>query len=472
MKQQSKIIAALLVLFLVITNLQINAQLRSSNNQADYIIIYHPDFQNELSDFIQWRQSKGLTILPVNVNDVYREFNDTASQQESIREFISYALNNWHDPKPQYLLLVGNTMYIPTYKIESELNQPPLNEDSVSVDEYYVTNKIDADEYIDMCIGRYPARNIDELRNMFNKTIQYEDHFNEIEYKYDFLALADSSDQGYFTTSIEYLMNKKLPKNYIKKRIYFQDTSEYKSTKADLFSAINDGTSIMCFYGHANPYIWIRNGIYYSEDFDTTITSDKPFFFTAGTSTQSFGNPERKSIIEKLITNENGGAVASYAPTGLTLAGLTNRYIEDFYSTLVNNKNLTIGKAILETKRNSSSDAYYIKQFTLLGDPALKFPEKLIAELHDVYKHGMQNEILTYPNPFRNNINVSLTGKGRPEIINICDLSGNIILNKKTEYIENGRTYQFKIDSENLPQGVYYVRIQGSPGVNSIIKVD
>ncbi|TAL67237.1 MAG: T9SS type A sorting domain-containing protein [Bacteroidetes bacterium] len=457
MNNKPKILAALCFCLLIVSNLQIHAQLKSPSNQADYIIIYHPDFQNELSNFIQWRQSKGLTVQAVNVNDVYLEFNDTASQEESIREFISYALNNWQEPKPQYLLLIGSAMHIPTYKIESELNIPPYNEDSVSIDEYYVTNKTDVDEIMDMCIGRFPARTSDELRNMFGKTIQFEDHFNEINYNYDFLSLADSSDNGFFTFSIEHLIDNYLPGNYNIKRIYFQDTSQYKSTKSDLFSAIKEGVSIMCFYGHANPNVWIKNGIYTSDDFDTSISSNNPFFFTAATSSQSFANPDKKSIIEKLIANYYGGAVATLAPTGLTLASLANKFIETFYNTQVNNKSLTIGKAILESKRSLNPNNIYIKEFTLLGDPALKFPEKLIAGFMGINIPSSPFNLSAYPNPFTKKINISFKSKDNSEVeLMIYNLKGNVILQKSILNPVEG-LQDVEINLDEITSGEYYL---------------
>ncbi|MCL5990522.1 MAG: C25 family cysteine peptidase [Bacteroidetes bacterium] len=450
MKRLTKNLAALFICFLVFTNLQIYAQLKSPNNQADYIIIYHPDFQNELTDFIQWRQSKGLTVFPVNVNDVYDEFNDTASQQESIRDFISYTLNNWQDPKPQYLLLVGSILHIPSYRIESDLNFPPLNEDSVSIDEYFVTDKYDSDGLMDMCIGRFPARTIEDLNNMFNKTIQFEDHFNEIEYKYDFLALADSSDQGIFNYSIENLINKSLPKNYNIKRIYFQDTSQYKSTKEDFFSALYDGTAIMCFYGHGNPNVWIKPGIFTINDFDSLKLSNKPFFHSSATSSQAFDNPEKKCIIETLITYNNGGAVATLAPTGLTYVGIIERFNEGFYKTIVNDKNLTIGKAIMETKKNSFySNSNDLKRYSLLGDPALKFPEKLIAGLKDIQIPSSAFNMSAFPNPFLNKLNISfsLSVDNDVELL-VYDIKGKLISKKSFSKLEAGlHNVEFNFDA-------------------------
>ena len=473
MKSKSIIIAAISFSLLFLTNLHIIAQLKSPNNQADYIIIYHPDFQNELSDFINWRQSKGFNVLPVNVNDVYREFNDTASQQESIRDFISYALNNWHDPKPQYLLLVGSILHLPTYKIESELNQPPLNEDSVSIDEYFVTNKYDGDKITDMCIGRFPARNVEELKNIIDKTIRYEDHFNEIEYKYDFLALADSSDSGYFNYLIEYLITKYLPKNYNIKRIYFQDTSQYKSNKDDLFTALKEGTSIMCFYGHSNPTLWIRPGIYSINDFDTVMLTDKPFFHSSSTGLQNFDEPEKISIIEKLVTNKSGGAVATLASTGLNLVGLISQFNDKFYNTIINNKDLTIGKAIKETKKNPQLSGELIKRFSLLGDPALKFPEKLIAMLKDIQIPSSAFKMSAYPNPFLNKLNISFNLMTDNNVeISIYDIKGKLISKKSFSKLGAG-LHDVEFDFESITGGDYLciLKVGNEIEINKIVCV-
>ena len=108
----------LIVISFLITA-SIFGQLKDSQNQADYIIISDDQFELSLSELIDFRTSQNLNVKFVDIDDIYSEFKDTISNQDAIREFVSYALANWQDPKPKYLLLAGDTEIIPSYMIKS-----------------------------------------------------------------------------------------------------------------------------------------------------------------------------------------------------------------------------------------------------------------------------------------------------------------------------------------------------------------
>lgn len=77
-----------------------------------------------------------------------------------------------------------------------------------------------------------------------------------------------------------------------------------------------------------------------------------------------------------------------------------------------------------------------------------------------------------YPNPFSSYITLDIIGINKHESIIIYDLFGRTVLTKQTEFLESGKTQHITLNTENLPQGVYFVRVQGSPGVKTIIKIN
>ncbi|MCL5030006.1 MAG: C25 family cysteine peptidase [Bacteroidetes bacterium] len=93
-----KVLNFLTFLSFIIT-LPVAAQLKSSNNQADYLAITPSQFENTLQPFIEWRQQKGLNIKVADLQQIYTEFPDSSAQY-SIKDFISYALTFWQNPKP------------------------------------------------------------------------------------------------------------------------------------------------------------------------------------------------------------------------------------------------------------------------------------------------------------------------------------------------------------------------------------
>ncbi|TAL67663.1 MAG: T9SS type A sorting domain-containing protein [Bacteroidetes bacterium] len=77
-----------------------------------------------------------------------------------------------------------------------------------------------------------------------------------------------------------------------------------------------------------------------------------------------------------------------------------------------------------------------------------------------------------YPNPFSSFIALEIIGNNKPEIISLCDIFGRTVLTKHTEFLVFDKTYNLTLVTQNLPQGVYFIRIQGSQGAKKIIKIN
>ena len=136
----------------------LNAQLKSENNQADYIIISPSQFSATLKPFVEWRQQKGLNVKIAELQSIYSEFPDSTNSN-SIRDFISYALTYWKNPKPRYLLLAGGAKFIPSYKVPSMFAYlQEYHEDSVSIDEWYSVNLYENNTTPDIEIRKVPGK--------------------------------------------------------------------------------------------------------------------------------------------------------------------------------------------------------------------------------------------------------------------------------------------------------------------------
>jgi hypothetical protein len=89
-----------------------------------------------------------------------------------------------------------------------------------------------------------------------------------------------------------------------------------------------------------------------------------------------FGHPERQSMSEELLLAEDGGAVAVFAPSSLTLSSDQGPLNRALLRVLLGEGAPTIGLAIMEAKRSVAVETQgqrdVIETFTLLGDPALR----------------------------------------------------------------------------------------------------
>ena len=196
------------------------AQLNNKTNQADYIIITVSQFDSTLQNFVKWRSKDNLKLKVVNANEIYAEFPDT-TKQNSIRDFISYALEYWQNPKPQYILLAGDAKLIPAIYVPSLFaNNPEWDEDSVAIDELYSINLYQQDTEPDVALGRFPVNNIIDLNNIIDKTIYFEDSLSAEFYKNDFIILTDLQDSLSFNISANDFINAVLNGKYSVKKIY------------------------------------------------------------------------------------------------------------------------------------------------------------------------------------------------------------------------------------------------------------
>jgi hypothetical protein len=186
---------------------------------ADYILITHRDLSwddvsgkphpwlSALTDLRADPLAQGLRVKVVDVEDIFDEFSYGIETPEALLDFLAYAYSSWTPPAPQYVLLVGDstrnpknnpdptygldtvTTYIPTYLTYTEHNGES------ATDEWFV--RVSGDDAIsDLYIGRLPAKNADEAKDMVNKILAYEGSLNTKTWEKNVLLLADDQRLG------------------------------------------------------------------------------------------------------------------------------------------------------------------------------------------------------------------------------------------------------------------------------------
>ena len=130
-------------------------------------------------------------------------------------------------------------------------------------------------------------------------------------------------------------------------------------------------------------------------------------------------------------------------------------------STLVNNYSLTDGNAFEKT--NVSTLFYRLKQFDFNG--AFTYSNTVIVK-KDI---GNNEPVFVYPNPFKDKLNIDFAALAKGEItVQIIDISGKIIENKKVEVLPGNNSILF--ETNHLVNGVYMMNIVGE-GINKTLKL-
>ena len=451
--------AFLLVLF-AFGSSSLSADLKSEYNQADYLIITHPDYLSSVEDFADWRTSKGLNVQTVSIDDIYTEFPADGDKVQSIIEFISFALTNWNDPAPKYVLLVGSINQIPARIDSSSI----LDEKFVSMDHYYSVNIYENDIIPDVAVGRFPARSIDDLGNIISKTMRFEENFYEINYQYDML-LTTEDDGNLFELQVQSLIDNILPEYLEIKRIDFRDDSQYHGDKNDFFKAIDDGTVWLGNYFHGAPTVWSKSDTISIEDFENHQFTNKPFIMFAESCSQRYDDSEEKSIVELLLSESNGGSVASLAFAGYTWASASADLLKEFHKKVFAQAIPTLGEVFLEVKQEN--DSKFNRRFALLGDPALKIPNLQKAAVNE--NPIALAEAKIYPNPAAENARLSFNMTEAGDVsVDIYDLTGKKLISVAKNYFQSGRV-DFPLSITKLNTGCYICLLRINGEVSSLV---
>jgi hypothetical protein len=152
---------------------------------ADYLVITHHSLAAHLGPLVQLRENLGLTVCVVEDTTIYNSFplQDSCS---AIKEFISVAYQDW-DPQPSFILLVGDADeaggigdLIPSKVFPKFSYWYAGGCQTHCSDNWYV--ELEGGDYVpELAIGRLPAASVQELDEMVQKTVNYEQTTDRID---------------------------------------------------------------------------------------------------------------------------------------------------------------------------------------------------------------------------------------------------------------------------------------------------
>jgi hypothetical protein len=353
---------------------------KSSSNGADYIIITYEDFYTEALRLASHRSAPDMRVVTAKVGDIYDEFNHGIFNPQAIRDFLVHAYEEWVDPAPTYVLLVGDgtydykdnynvgrVNYVPTQLVEDSFGQTVSDNWFVLVD--------DADILPDMFIGRLAAWNVSQVENMVDKIIHYEQNPPGDSWNKKALLVADdgSAGDGYtdaFEITSDYLADR-LPFYYTANKVYVRNYPPGDPT-TDITNHINGGSILVNYAGHGNVDKWgnwTGGSIFLSSDVTALSNTHKLPVVTAADCLNGYFVGTTTSMAEEFQRLRDKGAVAVWASTGLGYASSHKALLGSFYEAIFQDDMYTLGAATTAAKFQSSSEDL-IETFVLFGDPA------------------------------------------------------------------------------------------------------
>ncbi len=362
------------------------SNLSDTSNRADMLIISHANFLDSLAPLVALRQSQGLQVALIDVQDVYDEFSGGVFDAEALRDFLAYAFYNWQAPAPRFVLLVGDGHYdfknyfgtntpnfIPPYL---KMVDPYLGE--TATDNRLVTVAGD-DVLPDMAIGRLPVNTYDEINALVSKIVTYETAPPEGDWRLRHLFISDNPDSaGNFWELSNAIADTHVVAPYVTSKIYYGQppyTSPLVARQA-IVNAYNQGALIVSYVGHSSIPWWAAE-ILFSTTQVPLLNNDQrtPIMLPMTCYDGYFQDPRFASLGETVVRVNGRGAVASWSATGLGVAHGHDYLERGFYTSVFGGGDPNLGQATIAGKVllyvNDPRFLDLMDTYLLLGDPAM-----------------------------------------------------------------------------------------------------
>jgi hypothetical protein len=381
-----------------------------SSEPADMIIVTHPLFKEYADKLANIHLNKsGLISLVVTTEQIYNEFSGGIPDIAAIRNFVrmKFVKQEGTSHPLKYLLLFGdgsyenrtlppnNPNFIPTYQSQNS----NVVVSSFTSDDFYgllEDGEGEAEGTEDIGIGRLPVSDTIQAGIIISKIIRYLDPANNGDWKNVICMTADDEDGNTHMLDTEGLVstiNENAPAFNIEK-IYLdafrQVTNVNGQTYPDVNKAINDRINAGClvfnYVGHGSETGFAHERVLKIEDINSWKNSGKlPLFITATCEFSRFDDIEINVVTREMIgkpsageivfMKQDGGGIALMSTTRVVYSApnyFLNRNIFDFAFDRDESGNpMRLGDIIRLAKNNSGSGPNK-RNFSLLGDPALK----------------------------------------------------------------------------------------------------
>ncbi|HEX5125063.1 MAG TPA: C25 family cysteine peptidase, partial [Rhodanobacteraceae bacterium] len=379
----------------------------------DYLIVAHPKLIDAIRPLAKFHEQRGLKVAVLDVNDVYDAFNDGVTHPRAIRNLVEHAYHDWPDPKPRFLLLVGDASFDIRHDTYNDTNyakftdrellypnqfgsvpgsayanppkkladrnliptfQFPSPEGQSASDNAFGTLG-DDDWHPVVAVGRFPVVEPAEVTGIVDKTIDYLSKPQLGAWRRDVMFITDEME-GFKTASNE--IAKALGKDgFVADKVYASSEEANNIAHQNAIrQGIDDGRLIVHFIGHGGRYIW-RTGppdlkknhdLFTLDDVGSLTNGGRlPMILSMTCYSAPFDNPTEDSIGEKFLREPGKGAIAVFAASwrNAPSPAYSRAVIDELLK-----PGATIGEAIVRAKK-TSEDRTLVEMYNLLGDPAV-----------------------------------------------------------------------------------------------------
>ena len=354
--------------------------LQTACHQVDYFIIHHDSF--DVTEFQNVIAARGLNVMDVPVSDIYDEFSHGLIDLQAIKDFLSYAYNNYGGTRA-YVVLVGDANQDTLNELGHGINYLPTPTfhtyiaGETSRDNWFVSISGD-DQLPDMFLGRIPVQTQVELDAVVHKVATYPAS-PQGDWQRTALFISDNITEFDTTSDLlieDYFTDYTVQQIYLTQYTGDRDTIQ-AAAKQDIIQYINDGAILVNYTGHGSVSNWAGEFIFESNDVASLENPDTLSFVLALNCFNgqfSYYQPfydNEDSLAEAFLKTDGKGAIAMWASTALGYSYQHEIMANELFQGLLIEQQTEIGPLTTGVKIDLGNyiGINNIETFTLFGDP-------------------------------------------------------------------------------------------------------
>ena len=349
--------------------------LNLNSNNADFLIITTSFLRDSLAPLVTAREGQGWNVEVVDIDDVFDEFSYGVHGPQAIRDFVARANNLW-TVGPKHVIFAGDASYDPrNYEGHGHADFVPTK----LVDATY--NETASDDWLtdfdnngiaDISIGRLPMRTTAETDLVISKIVNY----SPTNVPEAALLVADNpgTPPTWDFESSNDDVQALLPGSMTVQRINIRTEPSNSQATANIIASLNAGRVIVNYSGHGNVDVWTGNQIFKSVHASALTNGNKLSFVVVMDCLNGYfhvPSSSLQSLSEAFLKAPNGGAVAAFASSGLTITFGQRQMELELYSQLYGAQPIALGDAIKIAKA-ASGDIDVRRTWIFFGDPSIK----------------------------------------------------------------------------------------------------
>jgi hypothetical protein len=350
---------------------------RKNPPRAEYLAIGPRDLLEAARPLLDHRRNLGLAVTSIPIEEVFDGLGYGETRPEAVRELLADAYQRWPSPL-RYVLLLGDASY--DFKDHLGTGAPnrvpalPLKTSFLWTASDPAFAAVNGDDLLpDVAIGRLPAADASELRAMVQKILAFEAEGRGLHAP--LVLVTDNGDlAGDFDADALELLGSVQGAPSV--RHISLGALGVDRTRDEIVDAFDRGASVVSYLGHGGIHIWASENVF-SNDSIALLSpqAQQPLVNALDCLNGYFHFPFFDSLAEELLKAEGKGAVAVFAPSGLSLNGPAHQLHKALLRELFEGGQRRLGDAILAAQARyleTGSLPELLAIYHLFGDPALR----------------------------------------------------------------------------------------------------